>query len=152
MFREFGQPSEEAFVKEWVNTCDNLTQRNTQMVKAILCYIWNTNDAHETIPDYSKVDLEHILPQSSRGTIGKCIDSLGNLTLFLGPNSDKVKGNRSLQDKPFSEKLQMYLLSNIKMTRDLNVYSTGFGKEQIKERELLLINQIYSVVSKILSI
>jgi hypothetical protein len=150
MFREFGQPNEETFVKEWVNTCDNLTQRNTQMVKAILCYIWYTNDAHETIPDYSKVDLEHILPQSSRSTIGKCIDSLGNLTLFLGPNSDKVKGNRSLQDKPFSEKLQMYLLSNIKMTRDLNVYSSCFGKEQIKQRELFLINQIYTAVSKIL--
>lgn len=149
-FREIGDVSEDDFIKKWVTSCEEMGKRDGPMNKAILCYLWSTTNSHETIPDYSKVDLEHILPQSQRSTLGKAIDRLGNLTLFVGPNSDQVRGNRSLQDKPFLEKLPMYLKSNIEMTRDLAIYSSGFNVEQIEVREQGIIKELYRVINRVL--
>jgi hypothetical protein len=101
------------------------------------------------------VDLEHIQSQNFMNELedSKLIYMLGNHTLFSAMNStEQMRGNRSLKDLPFSEKLPHYERSNIKMTRELGKYRTsGFADAQIQERTLDIANQLYEVTNSILS-
>jgi len=56
------------------------------------------------------------------------VNKLGNLTLA-------TKGwNRSIGNKPFSEKREKYKDSNLRVQRELASYET-WGRKQIEERE-----------------
>ena len=83
----------------------------------------------------------------------KFIDHMGNLTLFVGPNTDSIsRGNRSLQNKPFEEKVAYYERSDISFTRSLTNYkNTGFGIQQIKERGTMYIQLLVQTLYRILS-
>jgi hypothetical protein len=123
------------------------------IVKAILCFMVEETDSHESTINRDKIDLEHIIPQSPRITLDnpKLIDTIGNMTLFCGPNSYKLRGNRSLKNEEFSVKLQYYKESNIAMTRNLNKYEvSGFRDTQINERAVSLLQELDRITSRIL--
>jgi hypothetical protein len=79
----------------------------------------------EAMPDWSSkgVTIEHIMPQSLREQdfstpaeyerFQSIVDQLQNLTLL------EKSLNRNLEDKPFSEKTQIYQQSKFALTRDL---------------------------------
>lgn len=81
------------------------------------------------------VDIEHIIAKKTKQPY---INNLGNLTLLERKNQKdilKLKGNRSLKDKPYSEKKNVYEISSVAATRDVvKVYPQLFGEEQIEER------------------
>jgi hypothetical protein len=122
--------------------------------KAILQFIVELTDTHESSLNSGCIDLEHIHAQSKPDTleVGSRIHAIGNLTLFCSTNSADLKGNRSLKDLPFLEKVSQYEKSNIKMTRDLLKYTpTGFSDTQILERGNELITLLHSITGAILS-
>ena len=85
-------------------------------------------------PEY---EIEHIWPQDpsllglsdeEKKEHEECVNKLGNLTLA-------TKGwNRSIGNKPFSEKREKYKDSNLRVQRELASYET-WGRKQIEERE-----------------
>lgn len=131
-------------------------KKDAEFYKTLLQFLWWHTDAHESRPDYSVADLEHILPQEMRSK--ECpekawIDHFGNLTLFVGPNSGSVRGNRSLKAKTFLEKLPFYEKSNIAFTRDLAQFSgSGFGIPQVKLRAAAYIKTLERVTGRILAV
>jgi hypothetical protein len=121
--------------------------------KGILQFIAELRDSHESSLNTECIDLEHIHAQGKSNELANAslIHNLGNLTLFCGSNSADLKGNRSLKDLPFMEKLAQYEKSNIKMTRDLVKYKdTGFSDKEILERSNKLASDIYKETATIL--
>ena len=90
--------------------------------------------------------LEHIIPQKAKEPIinSKNIDKIGNLTLLEGKNSDKIghKGNSSIQNKLYKDKLNSYKESSVKVTRELAVLHNAFSESTIQERSIELLNQL----------
>ena len=81
--------------------------------------------------------LEHIIPQKAKEPIinSKNMDKIGNLTLLEGKNSDKIghKGNSSIQNKLYKDKLNSYKESSVKVTRELAVLHNAFSESTIQE-------------------
>jgi hypothetical protein len=122
-------------------------------IKTLLQFIVEQEDSHEARINIDTIDLEHIHAQSNVEELSKQenIHNIGNLTLFSAPNSGEMRGNRSLKDLPFHEKLRNYLMSNIRMTRELECYKdSGFSDAQIEERSKRITEQLYSVTERIL--
>ena len=72
--------------------------------------------------DFSNTTLEHIYPQSAKGSDKKkdlenVKHALGNLTVF-GPNDNDAAAN-----KPFAEKRPILQESNLKLNRDIGAYN-----------------------------
>jgi hypothetical protein len=64
---------------------------------------------------------------------------LGNLTPIIGKNSKSgLKGNRSLSNKPYAEKIASYKASNIAMTRDVGNNMVDASDATIAVRSLEL--------------
>jgi len=92
-----------------------------------------SRDKHRR-PEY---EIEHIWPRDpsllglsdeEKEEHEECVDKLGNLTLA-------TKGwNRSMGNKPFSEKREKYKDSSLRVQRELASYET-WGRKQIEERE-----------------
>lgn len=121
--------------------------------KAILQFIVEINDSHEASLNSDCIDLEHIHAQNRSEELSNSalIHNIGNLTLFCASNSADLKGNRSLKDLPFLEKIPQYEKSNVRMTRDILKYKdSGFSDKQILERGKELAESIYSITSTIL--
>ena len=138
---------------EFIRKLTTMKFRTNVQVKVILQYLVDKLFSHESLVDTDKVDLEHIVSQNKLTTLNDpdLVYNIGNMTLFCGSNSGSLRGNRSLKDLPFLEKLVHYEKSNIKITTDLVKYKeSGFSDKQIIERGLELANSIYSLTSTIL--
>ena len=88
--------------------------------------------------DLSKVDVEHILPQSDT-THGDCHkNKIGNLTLLEASNTRRTnhRGNRSIKDSKYKDKKESYKKSDFKMTRSIydEYKSEEFGDTDIDKR------------------
>ena len=135
------------FISNWRDRFHTFsTKPHTSWCRAILRLLWYSKDAHEMIPDFTKADLEHVLPQSSRNSYPQLVDRIGNMTLFMAKNGHDVRGNRSLGKLAFSEKRSMYSKSNIPMTRKLASYPGDFGVEEIMKREEEIIQLIFGFI------
>jgi hypothetical protein len=122
-------------------------------IKAVLQFIVELTDTHETQLNSGSIDLEHAHAESRAETLEQPshVYRIGNLTLFCAQNSEELRGNRSLKDLPFLEKIPHYEKSNIKMTRDLLKYKEGgFSDKEILERSNELTSTIYSLTARIL--
>jgi hypothetical protein len=122
------------------------TKSHNNWCRALLRLLWYSEDAHEMIPDFTKADLEHILPQSLRNTYPEWVDRIGNMTLYMAKNGHDVRGNRSLGKLAVSEKLPMYSKSNIRMTRELASSLGDFGIQEIMRREEEMIQSIFGFI------
>ena len=118
--------------------------------RCALLYLAEATDSHEAVLNHDIVHIDHIYPQKSRKSDPALAEKdnkhrLGNLTPLCGPNSAAgLKGNSSLSNKPFAEKLTSYAASNIAMTRTVaTTYATsGFLDAQIEERSWTLATQL----------
>ena len=118
--------------------------------RCALLYLAEATDSHEAVLQHSLVHIDHIHAQTRRKSDPALTEKdnkhrLGNLTPLCGPNSAAgLKGNSSLSNKPFAEKLASYAASNIAMTRTVaSTYATtGFLDAQIEERSWALAAQL----------
>jgi Protein of unknown function DUF262/Protein of unknown function (DUF1524) len=143
-------------IKHDLNTLDNyvITNQNKYwnsmkvQIKYLLCLlaIKTSPDAYDCDPE--NYDLEHVYPESKKKdlSIPNTINLLGNFTLLEKCNSDcGHKGNRSLQDKSFAEKIIQYKDSTCNITRDIyeqyknNNNAQHFTVENIRERTKQLL-------------
>tara|TARA_B110000967_G_scaffold155871_1_gene160720 strand:+ start:8990 stop:10783 length:1794 start_codon:yes stop_codon:yes gene_type:complete len=81
--------------------------------------------------------LEHIHCQKEKNKLTNPAlnDNIGNLTLIEGKNSENGhKGNSSLGDKPYTQKVDSYKESACKLTRNIADEFTDFNEETINVR------------------
>ncbi len=102
----------------------------------LLYFIETTESTDDYYPNLEH-DLEHIYPENKKNNLltPNIIYRLGNLTIFESKNSKNNghKGNRSIKDKPFSNKKEQYDGSYHKITRDLFKYDI-FDITEIESR------------------
>lgn len=111
------------------------TSRAKNIIRYILITIANKfQNETNIVQDFSKVHIEHIMPENiEKWNISKedheaYLWRLGNLTLLA------AKINRTISNKPFSEKKEMYKKSDIHITKSLGDYE-DWGIEQIQQRQ-----------------
>lgn len=119
-----------------INNTKHFNNEN-QIARYILKEIYNKENSDEINinPDTDKVNLEHILPKTPTEYWKKIFDDeydnylhkLGNLTLMNGPK------NKSIQNKPFDEKKEVYKKSKIPQTKDIDEYDK-WDKDAVNER------------------
>lgn len=89
------------------------------------------------------VDVEHII---ARKTKLPYTEKLGNLTLLERKKErdiPKLKGNRSLKDKPYSEKKGNYELSSVVATSNIaKNYKDTFEEVQVEERGQAIVKYL----------
>ncbi len=109
-------------------------------VRGMLLYIAELTDQHESRIDHSIIDIDHISPQKPKNAVPiESVNMLGNLTPIIGKNSKSgLKGNRSLSNKPYAEKIASYKASNIAMTRDVGNNMVDASDATIAVRSLEL--------------
>ncbi|MBD3359242.1 MAG: DUF262 domain-containing protein [Candidatus Buchananbacteria bacterium] len=107
----------------------------------------------------STVQIEHILPQTMSAKYwkenftedehDKLVSTLGNLTLLIGGIKEKKKSkNQSAANKPFDEKIKVYMgealkdgFSAFQMTQDLSKYD-DWTPSVIRKRGKAIINKL----------
>ena len=125
--------------------------------RAQLLYMAEATDCHEASLDHSKVHIDHIYAKTRRKNTPlleteENTHRIGNLTPLCGANSEAgMKGNSSLSNKEFSEKIKSYAMSNIAMTRDVSLYPV-FLDTQIEERSLRLAQQLDDLTAEDLAL
>lgn len=95
--------------------------------------------------DYSKMTIEHILPQSAIDTTGitdELVGQCGNLILV----TEEV--NKELRDKPFSVKKNILLKHNYKLSPEM-IGAETWGEEQIVSRTATMAKAAYESIWKI---
>lgn len=138
--------------EKYINTFENFYSLPVYKKKAFLLYYeYSKNTNLCDYNDISKIDLEHIIPQSTieddkyKYDFQK-IHSLGNLTLYEAINTfdSEHKGNRSLQDKCYNDKRIYYKRSHISITTTLGEEKDTFSYENdIKIRENEIASYMY---------
>ena len=127
---------------------NNYWNKMKVQIKYLLCLlaVKTSPDAYECDP--KNYDLEHIYPESKKTDLPEpnIVNLLGNFTLLEKCNSEcGHKGNRSLQDKPFAEKIVQYKDSTCNITRDIYEQyknknnAQHFTVENIRERTKQLL-------------
>jgi hypothetical protein len=95
-----------------------------------------------------ELDLEHIHPKSSTTLETRIIQRLGNCTLLESVNTQYQKGNRSIKNVSFVEKLSSFRNSSLDLNKDI-VFTFGnntiFGEKCIDKRERLLTEQLFKM-------
>jgi uncharacterized protein with ParB-like and HNH nuclease domain len=115
-------------IKEWKHSSGTLA-------KMLLYFLETTKTTDDYYPNLEH-DLEHIYPENKKNSLSSpnIIYKLGNLTILESKNSKNGhKGNRSIKDKPFSNKKEQYKESCHKITRELDQYE-NFEIVEILER------------------
>jgi hypothetical protein len=112
-----------------------------QRARAILLYLVEATDRHESQLNHDRVDIDHIYPQkpSKKHAPLATPDNkhrLGNFTPLVSVGTtEEMRGNKQLGNKLFEVKVDSYKLSNIAITRSLAIFeTTGFMDIQIEER------------------
>jgi hypothetical protein len=126
-----------------------------QRARAMLLYLVLKTDSHEMILDPDATQIDHIFPRTPRSSdtplaVKENCHRLGNFTPLVGKNSTGgMKGNCSLGNKPFADKVPHYAASNLKMTRDVaTMYAaSGFRDLEIEVRSSMLAELIAAVTS-----
>ncbi len=126
------------------------------IAKGMLFYLCQAANSHETVINYDTVQIDHIYPKSpkKKALLLENEDlkhSLGNLTPFIGPNTEGViVGNMGLGNCSFEEKVIEYEKSNISITRDIHTMykESGFMDDQIIERTNQLAHLIATLTEK----
>lgn len=97
--------------------------------------------------------LEHIIPKcldkDPKSNDFAYIHSLGNLTLLEGKNSktNNHKGNSSIQNKSYQEKLESYLKSSCLITRNLGSHFPRFTEKEVALRTYQLATHLEAFTS-----
>ncbi len=131
-----------------------LSYKKRALVNYCLARMEETMGTEEKIINYSRVNIEHILPKNpgkdwnlSKKDIRKYVDNIGNLTLLGKKNNSRV-GNKSIQDK-------IKILEDsteIKMTKelleDIKVNNSIWSEKEINARADKMAEEAYNYIWK----
>jgi hypothetical protein len=126
----------------------------TYRARPMLLFHTEITDSIESRLDHSATDIDHIFPKNpSTNDVLEDMElkhKIGNFTPFISRNKDDLKGNKSLGNKSFRNKIEFYYRSNIAMTRDLvdRYKNTDFKDHQIKERSLELAKDFARITAR----
>jgi hypothetical protein len=123
-------------------------KNNNAITKFILGYYVEHTKTKVIKVNICEADLEHIAPQSSYDKADSEQNRLGNCTLLEARNTDKQKGNRSIQDTSFDKKKQSYNNSCLKINNEIVTMFpsvTKFDTACINEREAYLCNELFKI-------
>ena len=135
-------------VKDSITTrlsVDTFEKTHFGRARSCLLYLAEVTDSHEATLDHDRIHIDHIYAKT-RGAAEPLANventhRLGNFTPLCGANSETLKGNSSLSNKVYAEKIASYKSSNIAMTRDVAEYST-FADTEIEARSLALAKKL----------
>ncbi len=126
----------------------------TYRARPMLLFHTEIKDSLESRLDHSATDIDHIFPKNpSTNDVLEDMElkhKIGNFTPFISQNKEDLKGNKSLGNKSFKNKIEFYYRSNIAMTRDLvdRYKNTDFKDQQIKERSHELAKDFARITAK----
>jgi len=116
------------------------TTRNHKIVKYVLSKIEVYQHRNEIDPESDLFTIEHILPENANDTWGeftfeemnRSVYRIGNLTLL------EKKLNREADQKPYAEKIKLFVQSNSELTKQLpeNFNTWNEDKLAARQREL----------------
>jgi hypothetical protein len=134
---------------------DKFDKKNFTKARSYLLYLQEVTDHHESVLDHDRVHVDHIYARTKKSTTEPLADPenihrLGNFTLLCGSNTETLKGNAALSNKPFTDKVMSYSLSNIAMTREIATKS-AFADAEIEERSWALAKQLDKLTTADLS-
>ena len=134
---------------------DKFDKKNFTKARSYLLYLQEVTDHHESALDHDRVHVDHIFARTKKSTTEPLTDPenihrLGNFTLLCGSNTETLKGNAALSNKPFKDKVVSYSLSNIAMTREIAAKS-AFADAEIEERSWALAKQLDKLTTADLS-
>ncbi len=119
------------------------------LARSYLLYIVEVTDHHEAHIDHSKIDIDHIYPQKPKKNEQELLQKeniyrIGNFTPFVKGISDSgLRGNRSVQNMQYLDKITYYKSSNIAMTRRIaDEYPDKFTDDEITMRTLAIAEQL----------
>jgi len=145
-------PSREYFLESFKDLSYGNSDKSRMLIKYTLEEINNASGTGEHKIDFTKVNIEHILPQEprkwnlSKRTVKDYVNKIGNLTL-LSKKLNSTVGNDIL-----SKKITELAKSEIKITSDLvnEIKATNhWGKEEIERRQQELATISYDAIWKI---
>lgn len=141
-------PNREFFIEKFMD----IEYKNYALVVYILANIERAKGGDEQVINFSKVNIEHILPKDPTewGLLKKdtkdYVDSLGNLTLI----SEKING--SMGNQSLIKKVEWYKQSKLHINKELVeriVKIDSWTEEQIKNRQREMAEFAHDVVWKI---
>ena len=123
--------------------------KSTIATHLLMFYETCKSNDNATVPlDYT---IEHIIPQSKINTLLTNKDrmhNLGNLTLLEGTNSKNGhKGNSSIGNKPYEDKVSSYKNSTSLITKDIARKYEVFNEETILDRCKFLAKELNNYLS-----
>lgn len=128
-------------------------KNNKDVTKFILLYYIAHTKTNVIKVDVSEADLEHIGSKSGFEKSDPEQNRLGNCTILESRNTGNHKGNRSIQNKAFREKLESYKESNLKINNVIfKEFSSCdvFDSSCIAKREELLCRELFDITEKFL--
>lgn len=123
------------------------TTRNHKIVKYILAKIEVYKHQNEIDPESDLFTIEHILPENADDTwgeftfeeINRSVYRIGNLTLL------EKKLNREADQKPYSEKIKLFLQSNSELTKQLPDNFNTWNEDKLAARQRDLAKQAKAI-------
>lgn len=123
------------------------TTRNHKIVKYILSKIEVYQFKNEIDPESDLFTIEHILPENADDTwgdftfeeINRSIYRIGNLTLL------ERKLNREAEQKPYSEKIKLFVQSNSELTKQLPENFSTWNEDKLAARQRELAKHAKSI-------
>jgi hypothetical protein len=129
--------------ENYLRELDVMNFKSTNATHLLLFYETCINtDLHIVPLEYT---LEHIYCQKDKDKLSdrSLMNSIGNLTLIEGKNSDNGhKGNSSLGCKPYDKKKKSYEESSSKITRNIAESYETFEEKNIVERKIYIISEL----------
>jgi len=142
-------PNRSFFIEKFMD----IEYTNSSLVVYILSSIEKVkSDTDEQIINFSKVNIEHILPKSpgewnlTKRDIKDYVDNLGNLTLI----SEKING--SMGNQSLEKKLDWFKKSTLRLNKELVnkiEISKRWGREEIDDRQREIAEFAHDVVWRI---
>jgi len=130
--------------KNFINNIKDYKYPNT-FASYTLLFIETCESTYEYTPSMT-LTAEHIIPKDSEDNLKdkKNINKIGNLTLLEGKNTDGVqKGNFSLKNKNYKNKIDSYKSSCSILTRNLiEQYPNDFTEKMLEKRNLNLVEKL----------
>jgi sulfur relay (sulfurtransferase) DsrC/TusE family protein len=147
-------PDYDEFEKNFEKISYKSSSKTTVLLAYLLSRINDMYGTNEMVPNFSQVNLEHILPQNpsaewglDRDSIKGYVDKLGNLTL-LSKKLNKKAGNKSIE-----EKLKHLEESEFAITRqvvgDIKKNNHKWNEAAINKRQAEFCNRAYNEIWKL---
>lgn len=120
-------------------------KEHNQAINILFYYEYLNKPQGTSFLNMSEIDLEHIKPKNQDGS-----NFIGNLTLFESKNSSLIlhRGNKSLKDEPYENKIVYYKESNIAITRKITEEYELWDDDTIEDRTCKILQIVIQNINK----